>query len=271
MVKMKNGEYQFLTGNQTAALLISYILASRKERGILPANGAMIKSIVTGELGDEIAESYGVATFETLTGFKNIFAKANEFERTGKYEFLLGYEESIGYNAGTFVRDKDAISSGMLICEACAYYKSKGLTLYDALEELQKRFGYFGEKLMNIVLEGYEGQRIINATMEKWRTSYPAEMNGSKLVYKVDYKTGIKETIADGKTEKVDVDYSDVLKYKFDNGCWYAIRPSGTEPKLKVYLYSKGTSKQNAQDNIEALERIITQELIEAGAIRKER
>jgi phosphoglucomutase len=271
MVKMKNGEYQFLTGNQTAALLISYILASRKERGILPANGAMIKSIVTGELGDEIAESYGVATFETLTGFKNIFAKANEFERTGKYEFLLGYEESIGYNARTFVRDKDAISSGMLICEACAYYKSKGLTLYDALEELQKRFGYFGEKLMNIVLEGYEGQRIINATMEKWRTSYPAEMNGSKLVYKVDYKTGIKETIADGKTEKVDVDYSDVLKYKFDNGCWYAIRPSGTEPKLKVYLYSKGTSKQNAQDNIEALERIITQELIEAGAIRKER
>jgi phosphomannomutase len=143
--------------------------------------------------------------------------------------------------------------------------------VWQEIKELQKRFGYFGEKLMNIVLEGYEGQRIINATMEKWRTSYPAEMNGSKLVYKVDYKTGIKETIADGKTEKVDVDYSDVLKYKFDNGCWYAIRPSGTEPKLKVYLYSKGTSKQNAQDNIEALERIITQELIEAGAIRKER
>ncbi len=269
MVKTKNGDFKFMTGNQTAALMISYILSSRKDRGLLPSNGAMIKSIVTGELGDEIAETYGVTMFETLTGFKNIFAKANEFERTGEYEFLFGYEESIGYNAGTFVRDKDAISSGMLVCEACAYYKNKGLSLDDELEELHKQYGYFGEKVMNIVLEGYEGQKIINATMDQWRTAYPTEFNGSQLVYKIDYKTSVKENIKEGTTEKVDVDVSDVLKYKFDNGCWYAIRPSGTEPKLKVYLYSKGTDSQNAQDNIDALEECITQELVEAGAIKK--
>lgn len=270
MVKTRKGEFKFLTGNQTAAVLISYILSSRKDRNMLPSNGAMIKSIVTGELGDEIAETYGVTMFETLTGFKNIFAKANQFEKTGEYVFLFGYEESIGYNAGTFVRDKDAISSGMLACEACAYYKNKGMTLDDALEELHKQYGYFGEKVMNIVLEGYEGQKIINETMVKWRTGYPTEFNGSKLVYKIDYKTSIKEYTDDGKTEAVDVDSSDVLKYKFDNGCWYAIRPSGTEPKLKVYLYSKGKSSQDAQDNIDALEKLITQVLIEAGAVKGE-
>ena len=269
MVKDKDKNFIPLSGNQTAVLLISYILSSRKDRNLLPPNGAMVKSIVTGELGDEIAKDYDVKMFETLTGFKNIFAKANQFEKTGEYIFLLGYEESVGYNAGTFVRDKDAISSGMLVCEACAYFKNKNMTLLDALEDLYGHYGYFGEKVINIVLEGYEGKKAIENTMKHWRENYPLEFNGSKLIYKTDYLTGIREYIDTKVTETVDVDVSDVLKYRFDNGCWYAIRPSGTEPKLKVYLYSKGESRDNSQQNIDELEKLVTEELIKAGAMRK--
>ncbi len=234
MVRDFNGEYVALNGNQMGALLVNYILSSRYRDNTLPENGAIVKSIVTGDLSKAIAEKYNVTTVETLTGFKNICGKANEFDRTKEYTFIMGYEESIGYVYDTIVRDKDGVISSMLIAEMAAYYKAQGKTLLDELEDIYKEYGYYLEKLISIVLEGIEGSQRIGRIMESFREDPIINIGGDmELVKTIDY---LKDETGNPK--------SNVLKYYFDDGSWYAIRPSGTEPKIKVYIYSKDKDKK---------------------------
>lgn len=246
MVKDKTGEYIFLNGNQTGALMINYILKSRFENGNLPKNGAIVKSIVTGDLGRTIAEKYGVEMFETLTGFKHICSKANEFEESGEYEFLFGYEESIGYTYGTHVRDKDAVVSAMVIAEMAAYYKKKGKNLLDVLEDIYLEFGYFREKLISVVLEGLEGQRRIARIMEEIRREPIENIGNMNLIKTIDYLN-----------DETGNPRSNVLKYYLDDGSWYAVRPSGTEPKIKLYIYSKDREDQVAREKINIIEKTV--------------
>lgn len=243
-VRDKDGKYVFLNGNKIGALMIHYILSQRYEKKDLPSNSVIVKSIVTGDMGKAIANKYGVETIETLTGFKNICAVANESEITGEKEFIYGFEESIGYNYGTFVRDKDAVSSAMVICEMAAYYKKQGKSLLDVLEELKDEYGFYDERLISIVLEGLEGQEKIGQIMKDFRENPLTEIKGMKLEKTIDYlndDTGIPK--------------SNVLKYYFDDGSWYALRPSGTEPKIKIYIYSKGESEKDSKKKLDLIEK----------------
>jgi len=245
-IKNTKNDYTYLNGNQTGALLVYYILSQRNEKGNLPENGAIVKSIVTGDLGKAIASKYGVITFETLTGFKHICAKANEWDITDAFEFIFGYEESIGYVYKDLVRDKDAVVASMIIVEMAAYYKSEGKSLLDVLEEVYKEFGYYNEKLISIVLEGVDGQQRIKRMMEDIRHQ-PVESIGEMMLQKT----------VDFLRDDTDAGRSNVLKYYLDDGSWYAIRPSGTEPKIKLYIYSKGKSQQNAEEKVSLIEKVV--------------
>ena len=231
-LSFSDDDYVFLNGNQTGALLLDYILKRRQEKGKLPKKGFVIKTIVTSEMGRVISEHYNIPTYDTLTGFKFICNKAEELEKEGRV-FLFGYEESIGYLAGNFVRDKDAVISAMLIVEMAAFYKKKGLTLLDVLQELYAQHGYFLEHLESIFLEGMEGEQKMEKIMAAFREEFPhiPEMVISR---KVDYKTSFQYDYEQNKKEIVDLPSSDVLKCFFTDGSWYAIRPSGTEPKIKI-------------------------------------
>lgn len=243
MVKNKDGEFIPLNGNQTGALMVEYILSSRHRVASLPENGAIVKSIVTGDLSKAVASKYKVATIETLTGFKNICGKANEFDKTGDHSFIYGYEESIGYVYGTMVRDKDGVISSMIISEMAAYYKKQGKTLLDKLDELYVEHGYYLEKLISIVLEGIEGSQRIGRIMEDFRSNPTENIDNMKLIKTIDY---LNDDTGNPK--------SNVLKYYFDDGSWYAIRPSGTEPKIKIYIYSKDSDKVKSENKIKAIE-----------------
>lgn len=261
MVRDKNGKYIPFNGNQTGAMLVKYIIEARKELGKLPSNGFIVKSIVTGNLGKSIADKYGVKTFESLTGFKNICGKANELEKTGNYEFVFGYEESIGYVTGNFVKDKDGVISSMMLCEAAAYYKKQGKNLIEVLEETYKEFGYYRESQISLVLEGVEGSRRISRMMEVYRKEYPNTIGTAKLAGFVDYKIGKDTNIITGEVSKSDIPSSNVLKFTLDDGSWYAVRPSGTEPKIKLYIYSLGSTEKEAQDKIEAMKEVVLTKL----------
>lgn len=257
MVRDKSGEYISFNGNQTGAVLINYIVRTRKELGKLPANGFIVKSIVTGNLGKAIAEKNDVQTFESLTGFKNICGKANELEKDGQHKFVFGYEESIGYVTGDFVKDKDGVISSMMLCEAAAYYKSQNKSLIDVLEEIYKEFGYYSEKQISLVLEGIEGSRRISRMMETYRKEYPTEISGLKLAQYADYKFGKEVNLITGQEEKSDIPASNVLKFTLDDSSWYAVRPSGTEPKIKLYIYSKAGTPEASLEKIEAIRKVV--------------
>uniref|UniRef100_A0A7V4KB31 Phospho-sugar mutase n=1 Tax=Fervidobacterium pennivorans TaxID=93466 RepID=A0A7V4KB31_FERPE len=263
MVK-HNGEYIALNGNQTGALLIEYLLSQRKKKGILPKNGIIIKSIVTGDLGKLIAKTYGVETFETLTGFKNICGLENELE--GKYSFQFGYEESIGYVTGDFVRDKDGVMMSMIISEMAAYYKKQGKTLVDVLESLYKTYGYYLEDNFSLVYEGLKGMEKIRRIMEVFRKRYPKEIGTLDLVEYIDY---LERKIYDangnpiGEVEK-HIPTSNVLRFFLSDGSWYAIRPSGTEPKLKVYVYTVDKVKGEAKKKLSVIKDAILKIIAEA-------
>ncbi|MFB6364623.1 phospho-sugar mutase [Paenibacillus elgii] len=242
VVKDANGEYFVLTGNQSGAIMVDYLLSSRKERGELPPNGVVIKTIVTSEMGAVIAEHYGAKVLNTLTGFKYIGEKMTQFERTGEAEFLFGYEESYGYLAGNYARDKDAVIASMLICEAAAYYKSQGKTLYDVLQELYARHGYFLEKLESRTLKGKDGVEKIQSIMSDWRSAPPEKLNGLRVVKVEDFSQGLYGLPSEN-----------VLKYTLEDDSWFCLRPSGTEPKIKVYFAVRGTSAQAASEAIEQL------------------
>lgn len=249
-VRNEKKDYTYLNGNQTGALLIYYILSERSKKGNLPEDPAIVKSIVTGDLGKAIAKKYDVTTFETLTGFKNICALANEWDETGAFNFVFGYEESIGYVYKDLVRDKDAVVSSMMIAEMAGYYKKEGRNLLEVLEDIYEEFGYYYEKLISIVLEGVEGQERIKRMMDDIRHHSIDSIGEMMLQKTVDYLR-----------DETDAGKSNVLKYYMDEGSWYAVRPSGTEPKIKLYIYSKGKSREDAQDKVELIEKVVRHRL----------
>ncbi|MFC0212928.1 phospho-sugar mutase [Paenibacillus chartarius] len=248
VVKDANGEYFVLTGNQSGAIMVDYLLSSMKERGALPANGVVIKTIVTSEMGAVIAQSYGVPTLNTLTGFKYIGELMTKFEHSREYEFLFGYEESYGYLAGQYARDKDAVVASMLICEAAAYYKSQGKTLYDVLQELYAKHGFFMEKLESKTLKGKDGVEQIARMMSQWRSAPPAEVAGVQVAEVEDYLVGLHG-----------LPKENVLKFKLADDSWFCMRPSGTEPKIKFYFAVKGTSGTEASERLQKLVQAVLQ------------
>ncbi|HHT97075.1 MAG TPA: phospho-sugar mutase, partial [Clostridiales bacterium] len=248
------GEIIALTGNQTGVLMINYILSSMKEKNILPKNAAIVKSIVTGEMGTPITEAYGVKMFNVLTGFKNICALANEWDTTNEYTYILGYEESIGYNIGSHLRDKDAVSSTLILAEMAGYYKKLGKTLIDVLFELYEEYGYYRENTVSIVHEGIEGAKRIKRMMTGYRNLYTKSIGTSKLVKYIDYDNLEELDILTGKTTKVDMEETNAIEFKFDDGCWYTLRPSGTEPKIKLYVYTKADTLEVADNKIKEIQ-----------------
>ncbi|EOF61658.1 phosphoglucomutase/phosphomannomutase [Enterococcus hirae EnGen0127] len=255
-VRQPDGSYKVLTGNQIGALMIQYILEAHQSRGTLPENAAVLKSIVSSELPAAIAESYGATMINVLTGFKFIAEKIHQFEKDHSHTFMFGFEESYGYLVKPFVRDKDAIQALLLLAEVAAFYKKQGKTLYDGLQMIFEKYGYFAEKTISITMSGQEGSAKIAALMKKFRDHAPSEFAGTKVLQTEDFKE-LTKTDSAGRVEKLTTPPSDVLKYVLEEHGWVAIRPSGTEPKIKFYIGVKGNSAQEAQEKIDTYEAII--------------
>ncbi|MCL2574694.1 MAG: phospho-sugar mutase [Defluviitaleaceae bacterium] len=243
MVKNKAGEYELLSGNVAGVLLAEYILSQRQAAGCLPPNPAVISTIVSTKLTQQIATAYGAAYYEVLTGFKYIAEKIREWEQSGEHNYVFGFEESFGYLAGNTCRDKDAISAVMLICEIATHYKSRGMTLYDAMDEIYAKYGYYKENIKSITLKGMDGLAKIQETMAKLRKNPPKDVGGVALTDFRDYKGG----------KVAGFPSSDVLYYVLADGAWFCVRPSGTEPKIKFYMGIKGSNEADAQMRIDAL------------------
>ncbi|NRR24979.1 phospho-sugar mutase [Bacillus velezensis] len=252
-VKNSEGKYTVLTGNQTGALLLHYLLSEKKKQGTLPKNGVVMKTIVTSELGRAVASSFGLDTVDTLTGFKFIGEKIKEYEKSGQYTFQFGYEESYGYLIGDFARDKDAIQAALLAVEVCAFYKKQGMSLYDALLSIFKEYGYYREGLKSLTLKGKQGAEQISAILTSFRNDPPKQMAGKQITQAEDYSTGKRTVFADHHEEDIDLPKSNVLKYFLEDGSWFCLRPSGTEPKVKFYFAVKGTSLQDSEQRLAAL------------------
>ncbi|MBE4906838.1 phospho-sugar mutase [Bacillus luteolus] len=250
-VKDHKGDYIVLTGNQTGAILLDYILSQKKEKGILPSNGVVLKTIVTSEIGRDIANSYGLTTIDTLTGFKFIGEKIKEYEQTGQYTFQFGYEESYGYLIGDFARDKDAVQAALLAVEVCAFYKKKGFTLYEGLLEVFKKYGYYREGLESLTLKGKEGAEQIERLLTNFRNTPPVKVGRQQVVKVEDYKTSQSVNVLLGDSEEIDLPKSNVLKYYLEDGSWCCVRPSGTEPKVKFYFGVKGASLEESERNLQ--------------------
>ncbi|RAN87903.1 phosphoglucomutase [Bacillus sp. SRB_28] len=249
-VRNHDGEFQVLTGNQTGALMLDYLLSQKKENGTLPENGVVLKTIVTSEIGRTIAKAYGLDTVDTLTGFKFIGEKIKQYEESGQYEFQFGYEESYGYLIRPFCRDKDAVQSVLFACEVAAYYKSQGKTLYDGLLEVFKKYGFFREDLVSLTLKGKDGAQQIQKMMATFRENPPKEVAGLTVVAVEDYKESIITTLQDGNKEEIHLPKSNVLKYQLEDGSWFCLRPSGTEPKIKFYFGVQDDSLQNSEQKL---------------------
>ncbi|MGW5952454.1 phospho-sugar mutase [Bacillus mycoides] len=249
-VRNHDGEFQVLTGNQTGALMLDYLLSQKKENGTLPENGVVLKTIVTSEIGRTIAKAYGLDTVDTLTGFKFIGEKIRQYEESGQYEFQFGYEESYGYLIRPFCRDKDAVQSVLFACEVAAYYKSQGKTLYDGLLEVFKKYGFFREDLVSLTLKGKDGAEQIQKMMATFRENPPKEVAGLTVVAVEDYKESIITTLQDGNKEEIHLPKSNVLKYQLEDGSWFCLRPSGTEPKIKFYFGVQDDSLQNSEQKL---------------------
>ena len=245
-IKDNNGEFVLLTGNQIGAMMMNYILMRRKDMGILPANGAVVKTIVTTNLADMIAQSYGMTVYNVLTGFKFIGEKIKEWESNSKHTFLFGYEESFGYLSGTHARDKDAVVSAMLFAEMACYYESKNIKLYDVLQNLYKKFGYFVEVSKSIAFGGINGMAEMKAVMDKLRSKPINNIAGLPVVKFMDFSKSESKNI-DGSVEVIDLPKTNVLKFMFSEDEWCCVRPSGTEPKLKIYVSVKEATQELAK------------------------
>lgn len=251
--RKSNGDYVVFTGNQTGALLVDYMLKTRD----YPDNKAVIKTIVTSEMGGVIARAQGAAVYDVLTGFKYIGEKMTQWKESGEHTFVIGYEESYGYLAGDYARDKDAVLASALVCEMAHYYKQKGMTLYEALEDLYAQHGFFLENVQAITLEGIEGKAKINTIMEQFRSTHFDGFADEKLVVFNDYQTGESIDLETGVKTRIDLPKSNVLKFVFDKNSWYALRPSGTEPKLKIYYSVVGTSHEDAEAKLSVLKEAV--------------
>ncbi|MCA1056549.1 phospho-sugar mutase [Rossellomorea aquimaris] len=252
-VKGEDGEYLLMTGNQTGAVLMNYILSRKQEKDMIPANGRVFKTIVTSELGRKVAEEYGASVEDVLTGFKFIGEKIKKYEESGEYTFLFGYEESYGYLIGDFARDKDAVQAVLMAAEAAAYYKKQGKTLYDVLNELFERHGYYQEGLKSLTLKGKEGAEQIQGILKKFRDEPLGELAGLKVVSAEDYKTGKKVELSTGAETNIELPASNVLKYFLEDGSWVCLRPSGTEPKIKFYFSVIGQTQEESDKKLASL------------------
>ena len=248
-VLQKDGSYLNLSGNQIGAIMAKYILEAHKNAGTLPENAALCKSIVSTDLVTKIAESYGATMFNVLTGFKFIAEKIQEFEEKHNHTYMMGFEESFGYLIKPFVRDKDAIQAVLVVAELAAYYRSRGLTLADGIEEIYKEYGYYAEKTISVTLSGVDGAEQIKAIMAKFRENGPKEWNATEITVVEDFKAQTS-TAADGTVTALTTPPSDVLKYTLADGSWIAVRPSGTEPKIKFYIAVVGESNEDSQAKI---------------------
>ena len=246
-VRDDQGKFVLLNGNQIGAMLMNYILSRREEEGTMPSNPAVVKTIVTTSLADRIARSFGVRVYDVLTGFKFIGEKIKEWESNGESTFLFGYEESYGYLSGTHARDKDAVVASMLFAEMVCYYTDKGVKVYDKLIELFEKYGYFVENSKSIFFKGLDGMQKMADIMTRFRQSELKEIAGSKVVSKTDLNVG-KKYKADGTVENVDLPKTNVVKWDLGNDEWACVRPSGTEPKLKIYVSTNASDKQTASE-----------------------
>lgn len=252
-VLQKDSSYLNLSGNQIGAIMAKYILEAHKNAGTLPENAALCKSIVSTDLVTKIAESYGATMFNVLTGFKFIAEKIQEFEEKHNHTYMMGFEESFGYLIKPFVRDKDAIQAVLVVAELAAYYRSRGLTLADGIEEIYKEYGYYAEKTISVTLSGVDGAEQIKAIMAKFRNNAPKEWNATAITVVEDFKAQTA-TVADGTVTNLTTPPSDVLKYTLADGSWIAVRPSGTEPKIKFYIAVVGETNEESQAKIANIE-----------------
>ncbi|CTN47930.1 phospho-sugar mutase [Streptococcus pneumoniae] len=252
-VLQKDGSYLNLSGNQIGAIMAKYILEAHKNAGTLPENAALCKSIVSTDLVTKIAENYGATMFNVLTGFKFIAEKIQEFEEKHNHTYMMGFEESFGYLIKPFVRDKDAIQAVLVVAELAAYYRSRGLTLADGIEEIYKEYGYYAEKTISVTLSGVDGAEQIKAIMAKFRNNAPTEWNATAITVVEDFKAQTA-TVADGTVTNLTTPPSDVLKYTLADGSWIAVRPSGTEPKIKFYIAVVGETNEESQAKITNIE-----------------
>ncbi|HEW3846688.1 TPA: phospho-sugar mutase [Streptococcus pneumoniae] len=252
-VLQKDGSYLNLSGNQIGAIMAKYILEAHKNAGTLPENAALCKSIVSTDLVTKIAESYGATMFNVLTGFKFIAEKIQEFEEKHNHTYMMGFEESFGYLIKPFVRDKDAIQAVLVVAELAAYCRSRGLTLADGIEEIYKEYGYYAEKTISVTLSGVDGAEQIKAIMAKFRNNAPTEWNATAITVVEDFKAQTA-TVADGTVTNLTTPPSDVLKYTLADGSWIAVRPSGTEPKIKFYIAVVGETNEESQAKIANIE-----------------
>ena len=254
VLRNKEGEYVTLSGNQVGVLLIDYIITARKLTGTMPEHSAVLKSVVSTEMARSVAEKNGVACFDTFTGFKFLAEKIKQFEATGSHEYLFAFEESYGYLAGDYARDKDAVTASMLIAEMAAYYRTKGMTLYDAMQTMYEKYGYYCEQTISITMPGVSGLERMKELMVELRGSAQlTEVAGDKVAYVRDLQAGTRTCLATGAVEEVELSGQNVLYYELESGTIFIIRPSGTEPKVKVYIMAKGADMAEAQARVTAL------------------
>ena len=248
-VRQPDGTYQVITGNQIAAILLDYLLFAHQKAGTLPANAAAVKSIVSSELPTVIAEHYGAKMVNVLTGFKFIAEQIKNYEETNAHTFMFGFEESYGYLVQPFVRDKDAIQAVLLLTEVAAHFKSEGKTLYDGLQALYEKYGYFLEKTISVTVQGLEGPAKIKALLDGLRKEVPSNFGGIKVAVAQDFAVN-QQVDSQGVTSEIGLPTSNVLKYILEDGSWIAVRPSGTEPKIKFYMGVKATTQEEAEEKL---------------------
>ena len=253
VLKDKSGEYVTLSGNQVGVLLIDYIITARKITNTMPPHPAVLKSIVTTEMARAAATMNGVACFDTFTGFKFLAEKIKQFEKSGSHQYLFAYEESYGYLAGDYARDKDAVTASMLIAEMAAYYRTQGKTLFDAMEEMYEKYGHYCEQTISIVMPGVSGLTRMKELMAELREKPLTQIGPDKVQYIRDYQSGVRACVADGTTEQMELSGQNVMYYELAGGTRFIIRPSGTEPKVKVYIMAKGDSQADAAAKVDAL------------------
>ena len=246
----KTGKYILFNGNMIGLTIAEYLISQKKEKGILPKNPALIKTIVSSNMTDRICEYYGVALFLALTGFKNIAARIRQFEQNNSHNCIMGFEESYGCLIGTHARDKDGIIAVMLLCEIAAYYKNRGMTLWDAIQKMYEKYGYYREGQIPVVLEGAAGAEKIQEMMRTMRNNPPENIGKYKVLKIMDCNAGIEKDLLTGTETKLDLPKSNVLRYTLENDCWCAVRPSGTEPKIKFYMGVRGDSLENAEKDL---------------------
>lgn len=252
-VRNNEGEYEIFSGNMIGEIMIEYILSQKKEKGTLPSKGAIVKTIVSSNMVDTIAEEYGADLFEVLTGFKYIGEKIKEFQESGSHEYLFGFEESYGFLIGTYARDKDAVSAVMVLCEAAAYYKDQGITLIDQMENIYKKYGYYQENTFSATYKGISGMEKMKEIMDGFRANIPAKVGGFKVFKVRDYLTGTITNLETELSKPSGLPKSDVLYFDLEDDAWCAVRPSGTEPKIKIYFGVKGSNKEESDAKLQSL------------------